>query len=197
MPMPHDEVTVWLSLLQAGDEAAVRPLWDKYFHRLVALAHTRLRNAPRRAADEQDVALSAFASFCRNAEAGRFPDLSDRDSLWRMLAKFTVRKACHHLRDAGRLKQGGGVVMEDASGVIEEVIGREPDPALAAEVAEECERLLAALSTPELRRVAVLRMEGCTVAEVAAKLGCAPPTVKRKLDVIRGFWKREAGDERQ
>src|SRR5438874_3477307 len=98
--MPNDLVTVWLGQLVAGDPAAARPLWDRYFHRLVGLARKRLRDAPRRAADEEDVALSAFDSFCRNAEAGRFPDLTDRDGLWRGLATFTLRKATRHLRDA-------------------------------------------------------------------------------------------------
>src|SRR5947209_19553361 len=102
--MPNDLVTVWLGRLVAGDSAAVRPLWDAYFHRLVGLARSRLRDAPRRAADEEDVALSAFDSFCRQAERGRFPDLADRASLWRLLAAFTLRKAAHHRRDAGRLK---------------------------------------------------------------------------------------------
>jgi DNA-directed RNA polymerase specialized sigma24 family protein len=193
--MPSDPITVWLGQLQAGDPAAARPLWDKYFHRLVGLARGRLRDAPRRAADEEDVALSAFDSFCRNAEAGRFPDLTDRDSLWRLLAAFTLRKAAHHLRDAGRLKRGGGAAPDDRSGIMEEVLTREPDPALAAEFAEECERLLGLLGDPDLRRIAVLRMDGHSVEEVAAKVGCAPRSVKRKLQLIRSIWEREGGDE--
>ncbi|HEY2909926.1 MAG TPA: ECF-type sigma factor, partial [Gemmataceae bacterium] len=99
--MPTDDpVTVWLGQLLAGDPAAVRPLWEQYFHRLVGLARKRLREAPRRGADEEDVALSAFDSFCRNAEQGRFPDLTDRESLWRLLSTFTLRKAAHQVRDA-------------------------------------------------------------------------------------------------
>ena len=191
--MPTDDaVTVWLGQLQAGDSAAVRPLWEKYFHRLVGLARTRLRDAPRRAADEEDVALSAFDSFCRNAEAGRFPDLTDRDGLWRLLAAFTLRKAAHHCRDETRLKRGGGLNTAAASGILGEVLAREPEPALAAEVAEECERLLAALATPELRRVALLRMDGHSVDEIAAQTGWSARSVKRKLDLIRKSWAREA-----
>src|SRR5688500_2678579 len=177
--MPADDpVTVWLGRLRAGDPAAARPLWDRYFRRLVGLARQRLRDAPQRAADEEDVALSAFDSFCRQAEAGRFPDLANRDSLWRLLAAFTLRKAARYLRDAGRLKRGGGAAAEPLSGVIEAVLAREPDPALAAEVTEECERLLAALNDPDLRRIALLRMDGHSVEEVAARLDVAPRTVK-------------------
>jgi DNA-directed RNA polymerase specialized sigma24 family protein len=193
--MLSDAVTVWLHQLQAGESAAARPLWEKYFHRLVGLARTRLRSAAKRASDEEDVALSAFDSFCRNAEAGHFPDLTDRDSLWRLLAAFTLRKAAHHVRDAARLKRGGAAGQDDASGVLEAVLARDPDPALAAEVAEECDRLLGALADPDLRRVAVLRMDGHGVDEIAAQIGCAPRSVKRKLQLIRGIWAREAGDE--
>ena len=194
--MPTDDpVTVWLGQLQAGDSVAVRAVWETYFRRLVGLARKRLRDSPRRAADEEDIALSAFDSFCRNAEAGKFPDLTDRDSLWRLLAAFTLRKAGHHLRDAGRRKRGGGAGRDDASGVLEEVLGQEPDPAVAAEMAEECERLLAALGDAELRQVAVLRMDGHSVEEVAHWVGCAPRSVKRKMQLIRDIWAREAGDE--
>lgn len=187
-------VTAWLGQLQAGDSAAVRPLWDRYFHRLVGLARTRLKHAPRRVADEEDVALSAFDSFCRNAEAGRFPDLTDRDSLWRLLAAFTLRKAVHHVRDATRLKRGGGQVDSVDPLAAEVVLGREPDPQLAAEVADECERLLSALGDPALRRIALLRMDGHSVNEVAAVVGCAPRSVKRKLQLIRSIWEREVDD---
>src|SRR4051812_46122655 len=101
-------VTHWLGRLQTGDEQAVRQLWDRYFPRLVALARHKLRAAPRRAADEEDVALSAFDSFCRHAEAGRFPDLFDRDGLWHLLVVLTARKAAHLARDQARKKRGGG-----------------------------------------------------------------------------------------
>jgi DNA-directed RNA polymerase specialized sigma24 family protein len=193
--VPDDPITVWIGQLQAGDSAAARPLWDRYFHRLVGLARKRLKDAPRRAADEEDVALSAFDSFCRNAEAGRFPDLTDRDGLWRVLATFTLRKAAHHVRDAARLKRGGGSGVEAGAELIAEVIGREPSPELAAEVAEECGRLLTALADPDLRQVALLRMDGYSVDEVADRVGCAPRSVKRKLSLIRGIWARESGDE--
>ena len=194
-PMPGDEaVTAWLGQLQAGDADAVRPLWDRYFHRLVGLARTRLGHSCRRAADEEDVALSAFDSFCRNAARGRFPDLGDRESLWRLLAAFTVRKVARHLRDAARLKRKGGTVA-DGPESLADVFGKEPDPALAAEVAEECGRLLGALGDAELRRVALLRMDGHSVEEVAASVGCAPRSVKRKLQLIRSIWEREATHE--
>jgi DNA-directed RNA polymerase specialized sigma24 family protein len=58
-------------------------------------------------------------------------------------------------------------------------------------VGEECRRLLGALDDSELQRVAVLKMEGYTVAEIAAQLACVPRTVKRWLRLIRQIWKQE------
>src|SRR5262245_27923061 len=135
---PDGTVTGWLGQLQAGDPAAARRLWERYFPRLVGLARERLRGAARTAADAEDVALSAFDTFCRNAEAGKFPDLLDRDGLWRLLVVLTARKAAHAVRDAGRQKRGGAV----PAAVLEDVLSREPDPAFAAQVADESRALL-------------------------------------------------------
>ena len=83
----------WIGLLQDGDPAAAQRLWERYFHRLVGLARVKLQGQPRRAADEEDVALSAFDSFCRRASDGCFPHLGDRDNLWHLLDTITARKA--------------------------------------------------------------------------------------------------------
>jgi DNA-directed RNA polymerase specialized sigma24 family protein len=185
-------VTRWLGPLQASDPAAAQQLWERYFRRLVGLARKRLRGAPRRAADEEDVALSAFDSFCRGAEQGRFPQLADRESLWRLLVTITARKAAHQVRDEGRQKRGGGAIpVADAVAVLAEALSREPSPEFAAGVADECRRLLDLLGDSELQAVALLRMEGYSVEEVAEKLGRAPRAVKRKLALIRTVWEKE------
>jgi hypothetical protein len=80
--MSEGSITHWIGALKQGDPAAAQRLWNVYFYRLVVLARARLRDVPRRAADEEDVALSAFDSFCRGAERGRFAQLDDRDDLW-------------------------------------------------------------------------------------------------------------------
>jgi DNA-directed RNA polymerase specialized sigma24 family protein len=197
---PDGSVTDWLGPLRAGDAAAVRLLWERYFHRLVDLARRRLRGAARGIADEEDVALSAFDSFCRRAAEGGFPGLLDRDGLWRLLMTLTARKAARQLRDAGRRKRGGAavVVSGDAEaggeeGMLAEVMSREPSPEMAAEAAEEYRRLLNLLGDKDLEAIAVARMEGCGVEEIATRVGFAPRSVKRKLRLIRDIWQGEVG----
>src|SRR5262245_10478262 len=127
-------VTRWLRPLKAGDSVAAQHLWERYFRRLVGLAQARLRRAPRRAGDEEDVALSAFDSFCRGAEQGRFPQLADRDCLWRLLVTITARKAARQVRDETRQKRGGAAPVADAEAVLAEALSREPSPEFAAGV---------------------------------------------------------------
>ena len=57
-------------------------------------------------ADEEDVALSVLDSFCRAAQDGRFPDLADREGLWRLLLHKTVHKAIDLARHEKRLRRG-------------------------------------------------------------------------------------------
>jgi RNA polymerase sigma factor (sigma-70 family) len=185
-------VSRWLGPLQAGDAAAVEQLWQRYFSQLVQLARRKVHGGGQREAAE-DVALSAFDSFCRTAGAGRFPQLTDRDNLWRLLVVITARKAAHHTRDALRQKRGGGVGTreDDANLSLDQLVSREPTPEFAVQAVEECQRLLRLLGDPELEAVALRRMEGYSVEEIAQQLGYVPRTIKRKLHLIRTLWEQE------
>lgn len=192
-------VTRWIGHLKGGDHRAAHHLWDRYFHRLVALARARLGQAPRLAgdADEEDAALSAFHALCEGAARGQFDRLDDRDDLWRLLTVITVRKALDQKKRRLRLRRGGGAVLNASAlagdgsggaGGLEDVAEGDPPPELAAILAEEYRRRLDALGDATLREVAVLRMEGYSNDEVAERLGCARRTVARKLELIRDAW---------
>lgn len=187
--MPDSSVTHWLGQLKAGDPAAAGPLWERYFPKLVGLARARLAGVPRRAADEEDVALSAFDSFCRDAAAGRLPRLDDRDDLWRVLLLITGQKATDLVRHEVAAKRVGNHGAFDVGAVA----GAEPTPEFAALVADEFRRLLDMLPDDDLRALAVWKMEGHSNEEVAARWGCVPRTVERRLKVIRSLWAGEVG----
>jgi DNA-directed RNA polymerase specialized sigma24 family protein len=190
-------VTQWISGLKRGDQAAAEGLWEAYFARLVGLARTRLRNASRRIADEEDVALCAFDSFCRGARTGRFPRLDDRDDLWQILVLITVRKAIDLRHYEGRPSRGRGRVqsLTDLSREgLETIAGTEPTPELSAQLADEYRRLIGRLGDPTLQSVATCKLEGYTNDEIAARLGCVTSTVERKLARIRGVWANEMRD---
>ena len=99
--------------------------------------------------------FTAFKSFCAGVERGRFPQLSDRDNLWRLLVTVPKRKALNQAQRSGvrsaaigRQRNeadlagslGGGPAMR-----LEQLVGEEPTPEFAAvQVAEEYRNRLGA-----------------------------------------------------
>jgi len=191
-------VTRWVAALKGGDLAAAQPLWERYHRQLVTLARRKLQASRRRAADEEDVVQSAFHSFFRGVARGRFPQLNDRDNLWRLLVVITARKALdqlgrEHARRRGGCAVPGGLRISPGwdETALAQVVGEEPTPEFAAEVAEECRRLLDRLGDETLRQVAVWKMEGYTNDEIASRLDCSRRTVTLKLGAIRVIWMGE------
>jgi RNA polymerase sigma factor (sigma-70 family) len=192
-------VTTWLAQLRSGNREAAEQLWERYFARLVEFARHQLRGTSRGDADEEDVALSAFHSFCQ--AANRFPRLNDRHDLWQILVMLTARKAYQERRRQQARKRGGlaGPEGPRCSGTalgedqeLDEIIGTEASPEFAVQVAEEFQTLLEALPDEDLRLVARLRLESHTNAEIARRLRCSERSVERKLALIRGFWEESA-----
>jgi DNA-directed RNA polymerase specialized sigma24 family protein len=196
MSQGDGSVTRWLSDLKAGDSDAAQKLWERYFGSLVRLAHAKLRTSSRAAEDEEDVALSAFDSFCAAAARGRFPQLDDRDDLWRILVTLTSRKSVNLMRkqrwqkrDSARVANEGTFgEADDERGFLDGLAGKEPSPEFAAMVADECRQRLDGLRDDSLRQIALMRMEGYTNPEIAERLDCGLRTVSRKLDLIRRCW---------
>jgi DNA-directed RNA polymerase specialized sigma24 family protein len=181
-------VTGWLGLLREGRSEAADALWERYFRRLQGLARAKLPAALRRSGGDEAVAADAFASLWRGVDAGRFPELAGRDQLWRLLIVITLRKASRLARTESRER-----AIHVAEGELERVLGRDPDPEFAAQAAEQCERLMAALADPTLEAVARLRLDGATVPDIAGRLGCSPRTIDRKIALIQTVWSREFG----
>ncbi len=189
---PEESITEWIARLRAGDPAAAQPLWERYCFQLASLARTRLQGLRSGMADEEDVVLSAFQSFCAALQGGRFPQLSDRDGLWRLLVVLTERKAISLRRAETSAKRGGSARTPTAlAPPLETVIDSTPTPAFAALVAEECVRRLEQLPDDTFRSLALLKLEGYNNEEIAARLGCALRTVERKLQLIRTRWEQE------
>jgi DNA-directed RNA polymerase specialized sigma24 family protein len=144
MPLPGS-VTHWLALLRGTNPPdtqaaqAAQQLWERYFDQLVRLARSRLRGVSCRAADEEDVALSAFADLCAALQRDRYPQLADRHGLWRLLVTITARKAANLVV---RQRPASAPASEEE---LESAVGQEPSPEFAAQAAEEYQRLLAAL----------------------------------------------------
>ena len=183
-PSSHS-VTLWIEQLKASDPVAARELWQRFFARMVAAARQRLASGPRRVADEEDAALSAFLAFQRGAQQGRFPNLTNRDELWNLLFTLTTRAAAGQLRHERRAKRGGGHL---AAAALDDAIDDRPQPDEEAAFQDELAHALAALGDEQLEQIALARMEGRGIEEIAQSMNVACVTIRRRLAIIRLTW---------
>ncbi len=186
--MSEDFVTVWIRQLEAGDPEAAERLWKSYFPRMVRSARWRLQRYPTRWADEEDIALSAFKSFCR--ATGNLHQLRDRVNLWPFLLMLIARKVSHQVRHERRAKRLGRLAgaPDGMEALLRELPGKEPPPDLIHQMTDECQNLFDRLPDDSLRTVAGMKLEGYTNGEIADQMGCGHRTVERKLQVIRQLW---------
>jgi hypothetical protein len=133
--------------LKAGHPSALQPLWARYHAQLVRRARRQLRQKRDDVAlsDEDDIALSAFRSFYEGVKEGRYPELDDRDNLWRVLVHIAAckivdkrRYETRGQRDRRRAQSLPSPNQQDHdSALLGLVIGDEPSPVLIATVTEE------------------------------------------------------------
>jgi RNA polymerase sigma factor (sigma-70 family) len=194
----EDSITCWLEGVRRGDPLAAEELWNRCFPELVRFAREKLRAVPRRAADEEDVALSAMDSFCRALQKGRLGDLADRNDFLRLVLRMTARKAADLIRRQTTQRRGEGHVRGDSAlDGLDSASGKHPladdacAPELAAMVADEVRHLLAVLDDAELEAVALAKAEGATNEEIAERFRCSKRTVARRLRLIRAIWEEQ------
>jgi len=184
-------INLSLRRLKSGDPEAARELWDRYHRRLVALARKKLGDASRRSRDEDDVALDAFASFCRRAQDGSFPELDDAEGLWSLLATITARKASDQRSHEFRVKRGGKpseqreATTGSAEWELDQVACEQPSPPDAAVYVAELERFMTALEQPVDRLILLWKLEERTNVEIARHLDCSLSAIERRLRFIR------------
>jgi RNA polymerase sigma factor (sigma-70 family) len=195
MPPDDHSVTRWIDLLKADDPAAARALWERFVEQMLQAARQRL-GGRRRAADEEDVVISAFERFLHGVKQGRFPKLDDRNDLWNILFTLTRRHAVRQLRDENRLCRGNGQVRGDSAfePAIQAQVHAAPGPEEIVEMQENLAKLLDALGDESLKKIALARMEGFSNVEIARQIGRSEVTVERRLKLIRAIWRPEEAD---
>lgn len=185
-------VTRWIELLTSGDPAAVEFLWRRYFQRMVRLANSRVRRLSGAAADGEDVALSAFQGFCAAARRGDFPELDDRESLWRVLVTCTLNRSRNLAARASAQKRSQPLQQISLSEAQhEQTRGKD----VVAELVDASDQLLFLLqlldredATGELRQIALWKLEGMSNEQIARQLKRRTSLVGQKLRLIRLLW---------
>lgn len=187
-------MTLFLQEVQAGDEDALKPLCDRYFPKVVAVAKRSLGKLPPGVGDAEDAAQSALISFWQGVTAGKFEEGLDRNGLWKLLTVITTRKTYRQLERALAEKRGGGKVRQAPAGRdgestpgLEELVEVLP----TQELDLVCKEMLESLPD-DVRPFAVLRLLGYRNREVADHMGCTERKVERKLQLVRLAWQEHA-----
>ncbi len=187
-------VSQLLQQFQAGDDAALAKLVQRYWPFLLARAGERLPRTCRRAADEEDVALEVVLALHAGREQGHWQRLANRRDLVALLTTITERRAINQLKREMRRKRGGGAVpqpllSDDADGSAPGAVAEDRAPLPAAEVVLDdwCRHCLDKLGE-ELRPVAEKLLAGDSRKEIAAALRYSERTVTRKVSLIQARW---------
>jgi len=196
--MSEESVTRWMDELRTGDRDAAEKIVNRYFGQIVRLVRSRLPSHVCRAADEEDVALSALHRVVGGIEEGEFDKLACRDELWKLLVAISRRKASSHIVRETAAKRGGGKLRgesalahpqdNDAVAGLDGVAGPGPTPAEALELKEYADQIiqfLAGLSDQTLCDIAIWKSLDRTDAWIAEQLDCSTRTIERKRQLIR------------
>ena len=185
-------VSQLLQQFQAGDDAALAKLVQRYWPFLLARAGEHLPVAYRRSADEEDVALEVVRLLQRGVEHKQWHQLANRQDLVALLNKITARRAINQLKYETAAVRGGRQVPESLStggdgGPEPRLAEPRPEPPEEVLGEEWCRHYLSRLGDG-LRPVAELLAAGHSREDIAAALRCSERTVMRKISLIRAKW---------
>lgn len=153
------------------------------------VAKASLGNGLRSVSDEEDAAICAFAAFLRRTSQGAYEVMSTRDDLWKLLAVITKTHALKQARFFRRTRRRPAINGLEGEIMLTRLASDSPAPELVASISETMTMLLDDLDEPELREVAMSRLEGLTNEEIAAKQNRSVRTIERRVTLIADIWK--------
>lgn len=184
----NGSVTGWFVSLKNQDEAAATRLWERYFPRLLRLARHFYGGKPLPVIDAEDVAQSAFKSFCLRTMSGEIHELRDREGIWNLLAQITRRKYQQALERELAAKRGLNK-RASAENLHElPLTGDHHCPQFLIEMAEQFDYLVRLLPDEQLKQIVLFKLEERSNEEIATSLDCSIRTIERKLARIRLIW---------
>lgn len=208
MSFPADQqddsepITVWIDQLRMGDSQATNRVWFHFVDKLRNSLRSKIHPDTKRVYDEDDAAQSAFMSLCKGLGDGRYPNISDRRSLWSLLLVIALRKLSNRHRYDHRMRRDNRRTIslqstENENGAFEANLfeqAKSLTPDLVAEFQETWQILFQRLGDPMLQQICEMKLEGYTDREIAQRFDLTDRTIRRKVESIRRVWKRELSD---
>jgi RNA polymerase sigma factor (sigma-70 family) len=197
--MSEEESLQLLQRILAKDAGADQDLFQKYAHRLVALAQSKLPPHLARRVDADDIVQSAFVAFFQGAKEGKFT-WERRGDLWRLLAAITVNKFAKQRERHGAARRNAFAEQSTAGGdsvspaAAPQAVSAEPTPEELAEAADEIAQLKRGLDDAQ-QAMLDMRLDGFQIEEIAQAAGKSERTVRRMLDMLKTKLQERRGSE--
>jgi RNA polymerase sigma-70 factor, ECF subfamily len=170
--------------LRNGDELAAAQLYQRYAHRLKALAEKKTGKDLANRFDSEDVIQSVFRSFFERARNGLY-DVPTGGDLWPLLLVIALQKVraygTHHRAGRRDVRRERGSDDQETVHLASQRFKLEEPQSLLKLIAEETLELLPALH----RQVASWRLEGYDHQEIAKKTGRSKRTIERIFQECR------------
>jgi RNA polymerase sigma factor (sigma-70 family) len=177
-----------LRAIRGGSDEAAEKLYRRYAQRLRALAKAQSSHELARREDVDDIVQSVFGSFFRAASQGLY-DVPAGEDLWKLfvvIAMNKIRAKGNYHRAAKRdIRVTSGSEALERVGATELASDDEALASLQLVVDEALEKL-----PPLTRQMALLRMQGHDIGEIARATSRSYRTVERSL---KGFRELLAG----
>lgn len=170
-------ISTLLNLVKDGNENALEEIWRIYHPQLISLVEHNLK-VPVPIADADDIAQSTMKSFYFRVREGRFPDLEDRDSLWKLLVTIALNKTRATSRNEFHRKKLREENLDVPSAEFDDLL---LEFRSLIEILED--------EDPLLKKVALARFEGYTYTEIAQQLDKSVSSVERKVNLIKDIFR--------
>lgn len=162
-------------------------LWNRFSGQMTGFARSTLFNQHQRYYDADEIVNSAFASVVMKLWNNELEEVRTRNDLWRMLMLALRHKHSNKRKQINSLKRGSGKVLGDAAITSEEPADR-LTPADQVELNHDFGELLDSLPDELSKKIALLRIAGNSVPEIAEELNQPIRNIERKLFFVRKIW---------
>lgn len=179
------------------ESEAITLLWERYFERLGRFAKRHIFKRHQKFYDQEDIASSTFMALVDGFRKERFESVKNRDDLWQMLTVIAGRKIVNATKHFDRQKRGGGKVVGESvfgdSGIhaVAHVLEHPHSEKEFEYIESICDELLHNLKGEVYKKVAIMRLQGYSIKEIAEELGVCSRTVDRHLECIRREWNKQ------
>ena len=184
-------ISQWVLRLKSGNPTATQAIWDRFYPKLVEAANKRLIKNPDPATSGEDIAQSSFRNVCLGVLEGKYPQLENRDDLWKLLLVSMINRVRSHYRSINAQKRAVSLE-ESIDSIDDELLVQFKSPAAQSELDDLIDFLLNKLDqedpSGQLRQIAVLYLNEHSASDIAKIIHRRQTNILHKVQLIRALW---------